>query len=165
MNNLFDEYSSTIRKAGQLLKIISCKHSIFQPMALFVGKSTSHFSPSRVRPHGFFPGSVQAEAALQSSLRISPWLFCPSTLHSSHHTAPISSRVFAGTDPPGCTELSKRGSTDTLHLRSRHRAVLPEGEDAGANVCDTISCDNTSSWLFLRCSFAVLDESHTRWDP
>lgn len=76
MNNLFDEYSSAIRKAGQLLKIISCKHSIFQPMALFICKSTSHLS-SRVGPHGFLLGSVQTEAVLQNNLRTS--LFCPST--------------------------------------------------------------------------------------
>lgn len=59
MNNLSDKYYSTIRKAGQLLKIISCKHSIFQLMALSVCKHTSHFSPSSVVPYGFPPGSVQ----------------------------------------------------------------------------------------------------------
>lgn len=57
MNNLSDEYYSTIRKAGQLLKIISCEHSIFQPVALSICKRTAHFSPSSMGPHGFPWGS------------------------------------------------------------------------------------------------------------
>lgn len=59
MNNLSDEYYSTIHKAGQLLKIISCKHSIFPPMALSLCKRTSHFSPSSMGPHVFLLGPVQ----------------------------------------------------------------------------------------------------------
>lgn len=109
MNNLFDEYSSTIRKAGQLLKIISCKHSIFQPMA----PHTSH-PPERV-PTDFWISlglcagrgcsSKQPEDFTMAVVSILPSQL---TLQSS-----LSLPVFSGTDPPGCTELSKQGSADT----------------------------------------------------
>lgn len=49
------------------------------------------------------------------------------SIHSlAVHTAKLHfpPRVFTGTVPPGCTELSKWGSAGTLHLGSRHGAVL-----------------------------------------
>lgn len=53
MNNLSDEYYSTTRKAGQLLKTMDCQPSIFQLMALSVCKGISHFPPSRGFPVNF----------------------------------------------------------------------------------------------------------------
>lgn len=80
MNNLSDEYYSTIRKAGQLLKIISCKHSIFQPMALqthLTLLALQRGSP-QISPR------LGAEAALQNSLSTSPWLFCSVRYFTCH---------------------------------------------------------------------------------
>lgn len=64
---------------------------------------------------------------------------------------PFPPHVFAGTDPPGCTELSKWGSTDTLHLGSRHRAVLPVEGRRQVQMSVTPSAPGTFCTAVLPC--------------